>query len=66
MNSPKNKLDSDLHKGVVEDEPPDQPEQSQSSLAGQLGHRSENSLVKNADTDFPEPDGSAEHSGEVE
>jgi hypothetical protein len=34
------------------------------SLAGQLGHRDEDELLKDNDTDFPEPDAEAEHSGE--
>jgi hypothetical protein len=34
------------------------------SLAGQLGHRDEDELLKDSDTDFPEPDAEGEHSGE--
>ena len=33
-------------------------------LAGQLGHRDQDPRIKGADTDFPEPGGSPEHSGE--
>jgi hypothetical protein len=33
------------------------------SLAGQLGHRDQNAMLKDNDTDFPEPDAEAEHSG---
>jgi hypothetical protein len=31
-------------------------------LATQLGHRDQNDLLKDNDTDFPEPDAAAEHS----
>ncbi|HEV2646438.1 MAG TPA: hypothetical protein VGU46_08760 [Acidobacteriaceae bacterium] len=34
------------------------------SLAGQLGHRDQSELLKDNDTDFPEPDAKGEHSGE--
>lgn len=34
------------------------------SLAGQLGHRDQSAMLKDNDTDFPEPDAKAEHSGE--
>ncbi len=33
------------------------------SLAGQLGHRDQDEMLKDNDTDFPEPDAQAEHSG---
>jgi hypothetical protein len=33
-------------------------------LSEQLGHRDQDSLLKNADSDFPEPGNSPEHSGE--
>ena len=33
------------------------------SLAGQLGHRDQSAMLKDNDTDFPEPDAAAEHSG---
>lgn len=55
--------DSDEHKGVVEQESPlsraDHP-----SLSGQLGHRTADTDVKDNDSDFPEPGGREEHSGE--
>jgi hypothetical protein len=34
------------------------------SLAGQLGHRDPDKMLKDNDTDFPEPDAEGEHSGE--
>jgi hypothetical protein len=36
------------------------------SMQGQIGHRDQDPLLKSADTDFPEPGGSPEHSGEPE
>jgi hypothetical protein len=35
-----------------------------SGMQGQLGHRDQNAMLKDADTDFPEPGQSPEHSGE--
>jgi len=32
-------------------------------MAGQLGHRDQDSWMKENDTDYPEPDAEAEHSG---
>jgi len=55
-------LDQDSGKGAME-----QDEQGQAgniSMSGQLGHRDENWLLKFSDTDFPEPGGNPEHSGE--
>ena len=54
--------DEFLRKGALEPEAPDQP--GNASLRGQLGHRTEDALIKAADTDFPEPGENAEHSGE--
>jgi hypothetical protein len=36
---------------------------SQNSLTGQLGHRDEDEMLKDNDTDFPEPDAHAEITG---
>jgi len=56
--------DPDLQKGAVE---PDAPKQkSYNSLQGQLPHRTEDEMVKNNDSDFPEPGSNPEHSGEPE
>jgi hypothetical protein len=33
-------------------------------MQGQLGHRDQDPMLKGADTDFPEPGGSPEHTGE--
>lgn len=55
--------DSDGSKGAKE---PDGPKQSgNASLQGQLGHRTSNRLIKENDSDFPEPGNNPEHSGET-
>ena len=54
--------DSDLKKGAVEADKPQQ--RSQSSLKGQLPHRTEDPRIKGCDTDFPEPGENPEHSGQ--
>ena len=55
--------DQDCGKGAVE-----QDEKSQTggntSMQGQLGHRDQDPMLKSADTDFPEPGESPEHTGE--
>lgn len=56
--------DQDRGKGAVERDGSDEP--GNSSMQGQLGHRDQDPLLKSADTDFPEPGGSPEHSGEPE
>jgi hypothetical protein len=58
--SSENHSDSDVQKGAVESDRPASP--SDESLTGQLGHRDPNAELKDNDTDFPEPDASAEHS----
>jgi hypothetical protein len=52
-----NPPDEAAAKGAVEDG-------RDTSLSGQLGHRDEDGLLKDNDTDFPEPDAEGEHSGE--
>jgi hypothetical protein len=54
--------DSDLQKGAVESDQPQSP--SDESMAGQLGHRDEDDLIKENDSDFPEPGATPEHSGQ--
>ena len=55
--------DQDRSKGAVEDE-------TGSAHAGemqaQLPHRDQDPMIKSADSDFPEPGGSPEHTGEPE
>src|SRR5437764_2884069 len=54
--------DADEAKGAVEQDKPEQPENT--SLSGQLPHRPDNELIDGNDTDFPEPGENPEHSGE--
>ena len=56
--------DPDRNKGAVEQDKPG--EAGNTSLSGQLGHRNQSPLAEGADTDFPEPGQSPEHSGEPE
>ena len=56
--------DQDCGKGALEQNARDQA--GNTSLQGQLGHRGQPSLVKQSDTDFPEPGENPEHSGEPE
>lgn len=59
--------DEAIRKGVVEDSSPEATRKTpagQSSLSGQLGHRDQDDLIKDHDTDFPEPGAREEHSGE--
>ena len=65
MADPAKTPDESMHKGAVEDETPDPDltRRSQNSMAGQLGHRDQDERLKDYDTDFPEPDAAAEHSG---
>jgi hypothetical protein len=51
-------------KGAVEDDGR-RPASGGPSLAGQIGHRDEDELLKDSDTDFPEPDAKEEHTGEA-
>ena len=57
-----NTHDQDKSKGATEDDNSTQP--GNPALQGQLGHRDPNPLIKDADSDFPEPGASPEHSGE--
>jgi len=56
--------DQDREKGAVEQDEPTQT--GNSSMNGQLGHRDQDPMLKSADTDFPEPGESPEHTGETE
>jgi len=56
--------DQDRSKGAVEQEEKDPSDNT--SMQGHLGHRDQDPMLKSADTDFPEPGGSPEHSGEPE
>jgi len=59
-----NERDQDRKKGALEQEDRTQP--GNTSLQGQLGHRDQDPMLKSADTDFPEPGESPEHTGEEE
>jgi hypothetical protein len=61
----KTRTDEGMGKGAVEDDSvyPDSMRRPQhGSLAGQLGHRDQDEMLKDADTDFPGLDAEAEHS----
>ncbi|MDE3105810.1 MAG: hypothetical protein KGK08_11600 [Acidobacteriota bacterium] len=58
--------DEAMHKGAVEDDSPTldgRHPTRHAALTGQLGHRDHDERIKGNDTDFPEPDAEAEHSG---
>jgi hypothetical protein len=59
MPIPKN--DPDISKGATETV--EHSHDGDAGLAGQLGHRDQDPLLKDADTDFPGPGESPEHSG---
>jgi len=56
--------DNDLHKGAHEED--NSRAKGQNSFKGQLSHRESDPMIKASDSDFPEPGGSPEHSGEPE
>ncbi len=58
------KVDPDMHKGATETE--DHRESANVGLQEQIGHRDPEPMLKDADTDFPEPGENPEHSGEPE
>lgn len=55
--------DQDASKGATEETDHTQP--GNAGLADQLGHRDQDPMIKSGDSDFPEPGGSPEHSGET-
>ena len=56
--------DNDLTKGALEQE--DSQQHGNGSLRGQLGHRNQDEMLKDNDSDYPEPGGNPEHTGEPE
>lgn len=56
------KRDQDSAKGATETSDHDGP--GNAGMENQLGHRDQDPLLKDADSDFPEPGESPEHSGE--
>ncbi len=61
---PSSTPDQDSAKGATEAEDPKDP--GNAGLQGQLGHRDQDPMLKDADSDFPEPGQNPEHSGEPE
>jgi hypothetical protein len=59
-----NAHDQDKSKGATEDDNNKEP--GNPALQGQLGHRDSDPLIKDADSDFPEPGLNPEHTGEPE
>jgi hypothetical protein len=57
--------DGDRKKGAVEEETSEPSNTGRPNLQGQIGHRDQDEMLKDADTDFPEPGSSPEHSGEL-
>ncbi|HWJ48046.1 MAG TPA: hypothetical protein VNS62_10355 [Candidatus Udaeobacter sp.] len=55
------KVDQDTAKGATETENHQTP--GNIGLQQQLGHRDQDPMLKDADTDFPEPGENPEHSG---
>jgi len=61
-----NRPDEGISKGAVEDDaysPNGNSRTQNAALVGQLGHRDQDEMLKDNDTDFPEPDAEAEHTG---
>jgi hypothetical protein len=56
------KPDQDESKGATEENA--HGADGNAGLQDQLGHRDQDSEIKDADSDFPEPGGSPEHTGE--
>jgi hypothetical protein len=56
--------DQDGAKGATETE--DRKVPGNVGMQDQLGHRDQDSMLKDADSDFPEPGQNPEHSGEPE
>ena len=59
-----NQPDNDVHKGAVEEEATLPGQSTEHNLNNQLGHRDQDEMLKDADSDFPEPGSSPEHSGQ--
>ncbi len=54
--------DEALSKGAEEDSSDRKGRPRPDALASQLGHRDQDNMLKENDTDFPEPNAEAEHS----
>jgi hypothetical protein len=55
---------NDADRGKGSKEPDERTQSGNNSMRGQLSHRDKNPLVEGADSDFPEPGQSPEHSFE--
>jgi hypothetical protein len=56
--------DSDIQKGATEKSSSSRARAEDHNLRDQLGHRDEDEMLKDADSDFPEPGSNSEHSGQ--
>jgi hypothetical protein len=65
-NSASDHLLNDADRGKGSHEPDDRTQPSNNSMKGQLSHRNQHPLQEGADSDFPEPGLSPEHSFEGE
>lgn len=54
--------DPDEHKGAIEQNRPQ--DETNVSFSGQSGHRDQDPMLKENDSDFPEPGQNEEHTGE--
>jgi hypothetical protein len=66
MTNLKIRPDEGMGKGAVEDDyqsPGNERRAQHGSLSGQLGHRDQDEMLKDNDTDFPGLDAEGEHSG---
>jgi len=59
-------LHNDADRGKGSQEPDDRMQAGNNSMKGQLGHRNQHPMIEGADSDFPEPGHSPEHSFEGE
>ncbi len=56
--------DSDARKGAFEEELSTPSTNGKPNMGDQIGHRDQDEMLKDSDTDFPEPGSNPEHSGE--
>ena len=66
MKSKSDHLVNDADRGKGSQEPDERGQKSNNSMKGQLGHRNPDPMQDGADSDFPEPGHSPEHSFEGE
>jgi hypothetical protein len=56
--------DSDIRKGASEEDSARGARAGDHNLRDQLGHRDQDEMLKDSDSDFPEPGSNSEHSGQ--